>query len=269
MALKSEKDPVQFYSNFISMRGQTRNQKAITAYCVMVLLIIGSVANAQQTLWFGIVQVESKVIQGRFEIFTDSVIKTIVYAPYGITPTSFKDVKQKAKQLTFSWQIDQAVYTCLLSKQDDAVFKGNCRCENKQPVQLTIREFTRADAILQGDSLHASQKDLQILDRALNLLNNGNAWNRSDNRICDNGSYPYKWSLFCALHQASIEVDSTYRHLRPAVQSARQAINEITAGKKYAHLLQDYNNEAQNFRAIATVLNRAKEIIAERIKSKN
>ena len=72
--------------------------------------------------------------------------------------------------------------------------------------------------------------------------------------------------MFCALHQASIDVDSEYRHLRPANQAVRQAIDEITSGKKYAHLLQDYNNEAQSFDSIAMVLNHAKEIITEKIK---
>jgi hypothetical protein len=46
----------------------------------------------------------------------------------------------------------------------------------------------------------------------------------------------------------------------------RQAINEFTSGKKYAHLLQDYNNEAESFASIAKALTRAKEIIAEKIK---
>lgn len=205
-------------------------------------------------------------MQGRFEIFSDSLIKTIVYAPYGITPTTFKDVKQQNNELTFSWQINQLTYRCLLFKRG-AAYNGNCVCENKQPVQLTIREFTKEDAKLQGDTLHATPGDIQILERAMSLLNNGKNWSRSDNRICDNSPYPYKWSLFCALHQASIDVDSEYRHLRPAIQAARQAIHEITSGKKYDHQLRDFNNEAQTFDHIARVLNRAKEIIMEKIKS--
>jgi len=223
-------------------------------------------AIAQQTLWFGTVKMQDKIIQGRFEVFSDSVIKTIVYAPYGISPTTFKEVKQLKNQLTFEWEINQLRYQCLLVKQDSTLYKGTCTCDSEQPIQLIIRQFTKDDALLQGDSLRASIKDIAILDRALSLLNNGSNWNRFDNRVCDNSSYPYKWSLFCALHQASIDVDSGYRHLRPANQAVRQAIDEITSGKKYAHLLQDYNNEAQSFDFIAKVLNRAKEIIAEKIK---
>jgi hypothetical protein len=130
-----------------------------------------------------------------------------------------------------------------------------------------MRAFTPEDADLQGNALKASTTDLHILDRALALLNKGSNWSGSDNRICDNSSYPYKWSLFCALHQASIDVDAAYRHLRPAIQAARQAIDEATGGKKFAHMLQDFNNEAPSFEPIALVLNRAKAIITGKMKS--
>ena len=243
-----------------------KKDNAIAGLIFICFLIIGVISNAQQSLWFGTVNMQGKITQGRFEVFSDTVIKTIIYAPYGIRPTVFRDVKQQKNQLTFSWQIDQLTYSCLLSRQDSSAYTGACTCKKEQPIQLIIRKFSKEDAILQGDSLHASQKEIQILDRALSLLNNGNNWNRLDNRICDNSSYPYKWSLFCALHQASIDIDSEYRHLRPAIQAARQAIEEATSGKKYDHVLRDFNNEAQSFDSITQVLNRAKEIITEKIK---
>jgi len=229
-------------------------------------IISSNAAKSQQSLWFGTVQVDGKILQGRFEVVKDSIFKSIVFAPYGITPVTFRNVRQKANQLTFQWQINQLPYQCHLVKQNDSLYTGNCLNTGKAAMKLMLRVFTIEDAFLQGDSLHASNTDLQILDRALILLNNGNNWNRSDNRVCDNGPYPYKWSLFCALHQASIDVDSEYRHLRPANQATRQAINEATSEKKYAHLLQDFNNEAVSFDTIAGVINRAKVIIAEKIK---
>jgi hypothetical protein len=243
--------------------------KSYNLFCKIIsasLLFICAIGNAQQSLWFGTVKIQGKIIQGRFEIFSDSTIKSIVYAPYGISPTTFQSVSHQKGQLAFAWQVNQFAFHCLLFKQGSSAYAGNCMCEGRPPIQLVIREFTKADAILQGDSLPAAETDIQILERALNLVNNGNNWNRFDNRVCDVSSYPYKWSLFCALHQASIDIDSEYKHLRPAMQAARQAINEITSGKKYAHLLQDYNNEAQSFDSVAKVLNRAKEIIIDKMK---
>jgi hypothetical protein len=240
-----------------------RNRNTITLLSAIGLLITWTASHAQQSLWFGTVKIEDKISQGRFEVFGDSTITSIVYAPYGITPTTFEEVTQKKDKLTFIWQVDHVPFHCLLLNSGSSGYIGSCSSDRKQPIQLIIRQFTNEDAILQGDSLHASLKDIQILDRALTLLNNGSNWNRIDNRVCDQSLYPYKWSLFCALHQASIDVDLEYRHLRPATQAVRQAINEITQEKKYAHLLQDYNNEAKSFDSIIEALNRAKKIISE------
>ncbi len=242
-----------------------KNSISIATLMVLIFCCKGNAAHAQQALWFGTITVQDKIIQGRFEVTGDSIIKSVVLAPYGISPTIFKDVKQQKNSLSFGWEIDQSIYRCVLEKGKASAYKGACTCEGKQPVQLIIRKFSEEDAYLQGDSLHASTKDIEILDRALNLLNNGSNWNRLDNRVCNIDAYPYKWSLFCALHQASIDVDAEYRHLRPAMQATRQAIDEITAGKKYAHMLQDYNNEAQSFDVITKALNRAKAIIIEKI----
>jgi len=243
-----------------------RNNIAIVGLFCVFISTNGSKVNAQQELWFGTAKMQDKIVQGRFEVFSDSTIKAIVYAPYGISPTAFTEVRQQKSQLTFRWKINLLSYQCFLEKQDSTAYKGICTCDSKPAIQLIIRKFSVEDAFLQGDSLHAAAKDITILNRALNLLNNGSNWNRFDNRVCDIDSYPYKWSLFCALHQASIDIDSEYRHLRPAIQAVRQAIGELTHGKKYAHLLQDYNNEAQSFESIVSVLNRAKEIIIEKIK---
>ena len=243
-----------------------KNSISVAGLISMMFFGSGNTVYAQQTLWFGTVKSGDRIVQGRFEVTGDSIIKNIVYAPYGISPVTFTAVEHQKNSLSFNWEIAQSVYRCILEKGDAAAYKGTCTCEGKQPVQLIIRKFSQEDAYLQGDSLHANTKDLEILDRALSLLNYGSNWNRLDNRVCNIFAYPYKWSLFCALHQASIDVDLEYRHLRPAIQAARQAIEEITAGKKYAHLLQDYNNEAQSFDAIAKALNRAKAIITEKIK---
>ena len=222
---------------------------------------------AQPRLWFGTVKAEGRISQARFEI--DSFPRNIIYAPYGRTPIRYTAIKTAGEQLTFNWLYNTFRYHCTLLKQAGIEYKGTCTASNdKAPaIELVMRDFTPEDADLQGNSLKASTTDLRILDRALALLNNGSNWSRSDNRVCDNSSYPYKWSLFCALHQASIDVDSEYRHLRPAIHAAREAINEAAKGKQFAHMLQDFNKETQSFEVIASVLNRAKEIITARMKN--
>jgi hypothetical protein len=238
-----------------------------TQSILVFLLLFGRLVSAQQLLWFGTATRDGRTAQCRLEIVKEGDIKSIVLAPYGLTPTLFEEVKEVNQLLTFTWRKNQSIYYCRLRRINELAYEGDCSCDRESPIHLKIHDFTKEDAILQGDSLHASPTDLQILDRALELLGDGKSWSRIDNRICDSGAYPYKWSLFCALHQASMEVGSEYQHLRPAIQAARQAINELSGGKKYAHLLQDFNNEAPHFDVMKKVLERAKEIIKERITS--
>ena len=106
------------------MRAMKKNN-VIAGLIFIYALNIAVIGNSQQTLWFGTVKMQDKIKQGRFEVFSDGVIKTIVYAPYGITPTTFKDVKQHNNQLTFSWQIDQLSYHCQLSQLDSTAYSGN------------------------------------------------------------------------------------------------------------------------------------------------
>jgi len=247
------------------------NKNFIRKYAIAFVLGLGLciIANplfSQQALWFGTVKMDGKILQGRFEV--DSSTNSIIYAPYGITPVAFKEVKHQNRQLSFIWQQKEQNYSCVLIKDENSVYKGNCKSVNAPTIELVIRPFTPEDAGLQGENLPASLKDIQIVDRAFSLMNNGKNWSRSDNRVCDKSEYPYKWSLFCALHQASIDVDEEYRHLRHAMQATRQAINEATNGKQYAHTLRDFNNEAETFETIAKVLNRAKEIINMKIENR-
>ena len=161
-----------------------KNIISIAGLLTVIFLIPGTVTKAQQSLWFGTVKVNDTITQGRFEV-TASLIKRIVYAPYGISPTTFSEVKHLNNQLSFGWKFDKSNYHCLLRKQDSATYNGTCSSESQQPIQLTIRNFSQEDAFLQGSSLHASKKDIDILERALILLNNGNNWNRFDNHVCD------------------------------------------------------------------------------------
>lgn len=42
-------------------------------------------------------------------------------------------------------------------------------------------------------------------------------------------------SLFCALHQASVDVTGEYDHRRPAMQEVRFALEDATGGRAFEH----------------------------------
>jgi hypothetical protein len=109
---------------------------------------------------------------------------------------------------------------------------------------------------------HESDDDLQILDEARRRLTDERTWNRNDNRECPAGAR--SWSLFCALHDASIEAIGTYDHRRLALEEVRAAIEEI-AGESFHHRLMDFNNRPSTTLAdVHRVIEIARARVAQR-----
>ncbi|WP_018971978.1 DUF6197 family protein [Rudaea cellulosilytica] len=82
--------------------------------------------------------------------------------------------------------------------------------------------------------------DVEILDKANALLLSESSWNRNDTRKCP--AEAKMLSLFCALHDASIEVLGSYDHRRVALQEVRFIIEDVSGGRKFQHRLMDFNN---------------------------
>jgi hypothetical protein len=82
--------------------------------------------------------------------------------------------------------------------------------------------------------------DIKILDRALDILSSKSIWNKNDNRLCPPN--PEKWSLFCALTQATVEVSGGVHYRQPAHEKVREVLNEVGGNRVKTHRLMDYNN---------------------------
>jgi hypothetical protein len=103
-----------------------------------------------------------------------------------------------------------------------------------------------------------SDTDLRIVVRARQILSDPSAWNRHDDRYCDDDAKEKSWSLFCALYQASVDVTGQYLHFRPAVTETRASIGDITNGRRFNQILLEYNNASSTTYAdIAAVFDRA------------
>jgi hypothetical protein len=86
-----------------------------------------------------------------------------------------------------------------------------------------------------------SKLDLLIVRRAGEILADEEAWNRKDNRKCPKGAA--KWSIYCAMRRASVDVTGGSHHRRPALQEVRKIIQERSKSRRYRHPLMDYNND--------------------------
>jgi hypothetical protein len=83
--------------------------------------------------------------------------------------------------------------------------------------------------------------DLQIVQRARQLLDSPAKWNRADNRKCPADAKTF--SLYCALETATVQSGRNFEHRGAALQEMRFVIDEITAERNYDHRLMDYNND--------------------------
>jgi hypothetical protein len=86
-----------------------------------------------------------------------------------------------------------------------------------------------------------NELDREIIRHAAALLSSESVWNRADTRVC--AATDTKWSIYCAIKQATIEVTGAFHHRRPAFEVVRRIVDKRTATKNYKHRLMDYNND--------------------------
>lgn len=86
-----------------------------------------------------------------------------------------------------------------------------------------------------------SDLDREIVQRASAILSSEAVWNRADTRECSPADT--KWSIYCAMEKATIEVTGGFHHRRPALQVVRKIVEERSAKRPYSHRLMDYNND--------------------------
>jgi len=111
----------------------------------------------------------------------------------------------------------------------------------------------------------ATHEDLLILQRAADILKDKSVWDNNDDRICSEDDI--SWSLYCALHKASIDILGEYQHRRMALQEVRFAIEDLSDGKEYAHRLMDFNN-TRSFDEVLRVLSIATERVESKLSAK-
>ena len=78
------------------------------------------------------------------------------------------------------------------------------------------------------DEIAPSDLDREIVKRAAAILSSERVWNRADTRECSPADT--KWSIYCAMEKATVEVAGGFHHRRPALQVVRKIVEERSAG---------------------------------------
>ena len=123
-------------------------------------------------------------------------------------------------------------------------------------------------SIAADKQLPPTEDDIRILERARALLSDERHWNKQDDRTCRPN--PERWSLFCALMQATEEVSGGVHYRQPALQAAREVLNEVGGNRLGKHRLMDYNNHpATTLEEVHQLLRTAQSRLAKRVPRKD
>lgn len=198
-----------------------------------------------------------------FHRYGDSLV--ILHSNYGYSPTQLNNVTVTSDTLYFDFPYQNKNYRCILAidtMNAKTEYNGLCFSEPSGGISINIKEWSVIDYMFHGKYDEVDSTDLLILDRTIQLLDNGRSWNPHCNRICDNSDYPYKWSLFCALHQSALEITGQYKHMRPVNEAVRNVIVR-NYGKKPGHILMNFNNDVKSYSEIRMVLEEARKDIQD------
>ena len=127
--------------------------------------------------------------------------------------------------------------------------------------QLTCGQGNKENRYLVFDST-----DLKIIQRAISLFPDETKWSQKDDRECEDDMAKGKFSLFCALFKASIDVTGEYIHRRPAMQIVRFTIEKHGIDRVEHHRMMDWNNHpATTFNEVKNVLKESMEEIKKQL----
>jgi hypothetical protein len=117
------------------------------------------------------------------------------------------------------------------------------------------------DTATENRNLVFDSADLRIIQRADSILSSPSIWNKQDDRECSDDISTGKYSLYCALYKASIDITGVYIHRRAAMQIVRFTLEKYENGRVKDHRLMDWNNHPD------TTFEEVKKVLKESIQT--
>ena len=109
--------------------------------------------------------------------------------------------------------------------------------------------------------------DIQIVVRANEILSDDSKWSKADDRKCLDDIDAKKYSLFCELYKASLDIVGEYNHRKPGLQQVRWIIGDKYRNRLDNHRLMNFNNHPDTtFDEIKSLLAESLKIIIEKIR---
>ena len=133
-------------------------------------------------VWFGIspLPVVTLAVE-RFEVERRSTGPVILWAPIGRTTVSSGAITLRPdSSIEFHWASSPPL-VCVRRRADPRNYEGTCHGPGQLVRQLTLTRNPQPN----GFELSVSDTDFRILDKARQLLSGPSAWNRHDDRACE------------------------------------------------------------------------------------
>ena len=134
-------------------------------------------------------------------------------------------------------------------------------------VILIISLNTVGQTVEENRNLVFDSLDLKIIERADSILSSPLKWNKQDDRECNDDIANGKYSLYCSLYKASIDITGVYVHRRSGMQIVRFIIEKYEKGRVKEHRLMDWNNHPDtSFEEVKKVLRESIETVKQQLK---
>lgn len=123
------------------------------------------------------------------------------------------------------------------------------------------------DTTEENRNLLFDSTDLKIIQRADSILSDSSKWNKQDDRECEDDIANKKYSFYCALYKASVDIAGEYIHRRPAMQIVRFTLEKYENGRVKEHRLMDWNNHPDTkFEEVKKVLKESIDAVKQKLK---
>jgi hypothetical protein len=134
---------------------------------------------------------------------------------------------------------------------------------------LILAEDKLTFSIDHDPAVPVTELDLKIIRKTKELLSEEKSWHKNDDRDCKDDINNARYSLFCALKTASIDIEGDYNHRNAIMQKIRHTIVEIYPLKEWEHRLKDFNNMPEtDFGVLMDLLNRVEEEVITELELK-
>lgn len=131
---------------------------------------------------------------------------------------------------------------------------------------LLISQLSGGQTGKENQDLVFDSADLKIIQKADSILSDPSKWSKQDDRNCEDDIANGKYSLYCSLYKASVDIAGDYVHRRAAMQIVRFTLEKYENGRVVNHRLMDWNNHPDTtFEEVKKVLKESMDAVKSQL----